>query len=429
MDESKVKIKQQLLAAAISYIVFLLVYIPTGWYASELEYVPSVVFPVERYIPFLPWMIIPYMSSGLFFILIFFMLNRKDELLIFFKRITFITVFSGICFMLFPLKFSYSKPEINSSFLQIFFHFLETEDTNFNQAPSLHIAYACLFWNVLSNKLQGSLKLIAGIWIFLMGISTLTVYQHHLIDIFTALYLVCITFFIFPDSVKRNFRIGMLYLFIGLLLASFTFLVFRKFVVISIFFLLVSISFFRVGLAYLHSRSCFLKKQDGTIGLVDKISCFPYLLSYKLIRHFFCKNATNPMTEIYPNVYIGPILEDNSAKKMNLDKKIKVIDLTAEIEECKSVRTLTAYYSCPMLDIASINKEDIMKTLSLIEKLYLDLKSDEKIYIHCLMGYSRSVFVAVMFIKKRMNISTREAIAYIKEKYPNAIYPHYISEN
>ncbi|RXM40309.1 hypothetical protein BOQ62_06250 [Chryseobacterium sp. CH21] len=63
----------------------------------------------------------------------------------------FVTVIAGICFLLFPLKFSLPKPEVNSSILGYSFQFLKAFDSPFNQAPSLHIAYAFIFWSVFRN--------------------------------------------------------------------------------------------------------------------------------------------------------------------------------------------------------------------------------------------------------------------------------------
>lgn len=204
MDESEISLRQRLIALLICSVLFLAIYNASGFYASGLEQVSSFVFPFEKYIPFLPWMIIPYMSSGLFFALVFFIVKQKEELNVLFRRMIFITVVSGICFFLFPLKFSFPKPSVDSAFLNFFFRFLNTWDTNFNQAPSLHVSYACVFWSVLSPKLNGYKKIVLDIWIFLMAVSTLTVYQHHLIDVITALVLVCITFYIFPNQVGNK---------------------------------------------------------------------------------------------------------------------------------------------------------------------------------------------------------------------------------
>jgi membrane-associated phospholipid phosphatase len=202
--KNKPTLKAKFLWLGISYIVFLIVYNLSGRYASNLTEVRSFVFQFEYHIPFLSWMIIPYMTSGLLFIVIFFLCSYREEFILLVKRINFITIVSGICFLVYPLRFSFVKPEVDSSFLHFFYQFLNVWDTNYNQAPSLHISYACVFWSVLRQELRGKWKGIAGIWLVIMGISTLTIYQHHLIDIIAALLLVCVTFIIFPGN--RNYH-------------------------------------------------------------------------------------------------------------------------------------------------------------------------------------------------------------------------------
>lgn len=424
MDEPKVTLTQRLIALLICGIVFLAVYQLAGMYASGLPYVPSFVFPFEKQMPFLPWMVIPYMTSGVFFILIFFAVRQRDELILLFGRMLFITVASGICFFLFPLRFSFPRPPVDSSFFSFFFQYLNTWDTPFNQAPSLHIAYACMFWMVLSARLTGYKKLIAGVWLLLMGISTLTIYQHHVIDVVTAFGLVCITCFIFPGHIRRNKRIAALYSLAALSLVILILFIYRDCLILVFFLIWLVVTLIRVGKAYTDTDARFLKREDGTISLFNKIICFAYIAVYKLIRYTFYRNKIPAITEIYPNVFIGPMPGNKDIPVAA--GNIKVIDLTAELEESKTIRTCTDYYSCPMLDIASVRNEDTERIVELIAKLYVALEPEEKIYIHCLMGYSRSVFIATLFVRQQLHISSSDAIAYIQKKYPKAIYPYYI---
>lgn len=188
--ERKATLPEKVVSVCISYILFLALYGFSGWYASSLSEVGSFVFDFECHIPFLPWMIIPYMSSGAFFIGVFFLCSSHKQLLLFTLRTNLLTILSCLLFVLFPLRFSFAKPAVDSPFLAFFFQFLNTWDTPYNQAPSLHIGYACLFWTVIRQELKGGWKVAAGVWLLLMAVSTLTVYQHHLIDIITALLLV-----------------------------------------------------------------------------------------------------------------------------------------------------------------------------------------------------------------------------------------------
>jgi len=200
MDEKRLKgVGRKLLVAIYCLLLFQFTYPLTAAYASTLAAVTSVVFDFEQHIPFIPWMILPYMSSGLFFCIIPFYCQQEGQLLRYAKRFTFITLFAALCFLLFPLRFSFERPIVENQLLAIFFSFLKQYDSPFNQAPSLHVAYACLFWSVLRGQFSGWKKRALGVWLLLLGVGTLTVYQHHVIDVLTALILVQVSFMLFPN--------------------------------------------------------------------------------------------------------------------------------------------------------------------------------------------------------------------------------------
>lgn len=122
-------LKQRMIALCGFYIVFGVVYGLTGWYASGLPDVSSFRFDFEDRIPFLPWMILPYMSSGLFFVYVFFLYDRKDELFVLIKQLLFVTIAAGICFVLFPLQYSYDKPWVGNSIYSFLFSGLSQKNT------------------------------------------------------------------------------------------------------------------------------------------------------------------------------------------------------------------------------------------------------------------------------------------------------------
>ncbi|WP_170234707.1 phosphatase PAP2 family protein [Chryseobacterium hagamense] len=196
MTEKQLKIWQQIFALTVCTIAFMTIYNLCTWYASSLDDVPSFTFGFEKSIPFVPLSIIPYMAGGLFFCMVFFSCKDKYQLKILTWRILFVTVIAGIFFIAVPLKFSFAKPEVSHRILELPFSFLKTFDSPFNQSPSLHIAFAFLFWSVF--KELSKWRTFLMIWLILLGISTLTTYQHHLIDILNGSILAHLSFIIIP---------------------------------------------------------------------------------------------------------------------------------------------------------------------------------------------------------------------------------------
>lgn len=196
MTDSRKKVKQQAFALTICTVVFLLVYNLAMHHAVSLAAVPSITFDFEKSIPFIPLSIIPYMASGFFFCLVFFSCQSVHQLKILTYRMLFVTVIAGACFVLFPLKFAYEKPDVSGSILSWLFVLLKTVDSPFNQSPSLHIAFAYVFWSVFKDLSKW--KTFLMITMILIGISTLTTYQHHLLDIATGSVLAHLSFIIIP---------------------------------------------------------------------------------------------------------------------------------------------------------------------------------------------------------------------------------------
>lgn len=429
MDESKVNFKQQLLAFLICAITFSLVYNLNALYAASLSDVRSCVFDFEEKIPFIALTVLPYMTSGLFFLLVFFVTKRKEDLIVLTKRILFITIISGICFLFFPLRFTFDRPIVESSFLNIFFDYLNTYDNRFNQAPSLHVSYACIFWSVFKSKTNGFFKILLGFWIFMIGLSTLTIYQHHIIDVTTALMLVCITFFIFPQPIRRNCRIGMIYFFVALELVMILMFFYHLSIILNVVVLWIIVTLAIVGYAYFTSNPYFLKKKRGKVNPLMHLLCFPYVEVNKLMRRYFRKKGIPVFTEIYPQVYVGARLDKESMMKMKkIASKVILIDLMAEVSEYREARQEFDYYSYPLLDIASAKDVEIEEIVRFITKKYIDLSLDTIIYIHCILGYSRSVYIGSLFLKQQLNLSIEDASRSVIEKMPYAIYPYYMNK-
>lgn len=223
MNEKQLKIRQQAFALTLCTIVFMAVYNFAAWYASSLDHVPSFTFDFEKSIPFVPLSIIPYMAGGLFFCTVFFSCKNKNQLKILTWRMLFVSITAGILFIAVPLRFSFAKPEVSSVILGLPFSFLKTFDSPFNQSPSLHIAFAFIFWSVFKDLSKWRRSFLM-VWLILLGISTLTTYQHHLIDILTGAILAHISFIIIPycknDPEYRNSRMANYYFLSGWIFLS-----------------------------------------------------------------------------------------------------------------------------------------------------------------------------------------------------------------
>ncbi len=417
MDEKRLnKVGGQLFVAIYCLLLFQFTYPFTAAYASGLAAVPSFVFDFEQHIPFIPWMILPYMSSGLFFCIVPFYCGEKKELLCYAKRFTFVTLIAALCFLLVPLRFSFDRSQVENPLFAIFFSFLTEHDSPFNQAPSLHVAYACLFWSVLRRRFNGWKKIILGIWILMMGLGTLTVYQHHVIDLLTACILVQFSFILFPNAIEQSAQrvsIANSYYLVGWIFTLLALLC-EAYVLPLIVFAWIAFVCFAVGYSYLRNNTGFLKGHQGRIPLIKKVFYAPYQFAYWLMWRFFRKRNNPPLMELLPRCYVGPRLSDSELVSLGLGRDLVVFDLAAELQEVKLLGAMGKYYSFPLLDVAEVDVEDVHVIIDAMLSAYRNLDEHENMVIHCTMGYSRSMIFAILMTREFLSLDLNNAIDHVK---------------
>jgi protein-tyrosine phosphatase len=160
-----------------------------GWanhHSASLGDVPSLVFDWERHIPLWPWTILPYWSIDLFYGLSLLLAGTRLELHRQALRLLTAQLICVTCFALWPLRFSTSRGAVDGWAGQLF-DALMGFDLPYNQAPSLHIVLLLILWDFYRQRLSGIGLQILHAWSLLIGVSVLTTYQHHFIDIPTGL--------------------------------------------------------------------------------------------------------------------------------------------------------------------------------------------------------------------------------------------------
>ncbi|AZA77987.1 hypothetical protein EG347_10885 [Chryseobacterium sp. G0186] len=428
MDEKRLKTLQKFYALILCSVVFMIVYNGTAWYISTLEKVPSFVFDFEEYIPFIPWTIIPYMTSGLLFCMVFFLCSNREQLKVLTQRMLFITIVAGICFILFPLQFSLPKPETDQFIFGYSFQFLKTFDYPFNQAPSLHIAYAFVFWSVLRTLGKG--RLFFMFWLLLLGISTLTTYQHHFIDILTGSLLAHISFIIFPYRKKdfryRNFHVANHYFLFGWILILIALLLNQFSGYVGLVLLWPALMAFCIGYHYQKDNIYFLKDKNGNISWEKKLFYFPYLLMYQVFWKFLRKNK-NPV-ELTPHLYISSKPDRETLKYFKANKATFIYDLSPEIEEVSFLKEQSNYHFRPILDIGKFDIERTQSLIAEISRTYRHLPKDGKILIHCTMGFTRSSVIGILVIKNILSLPLEEAITIMKISNKDMIIHSYLQD-
>lgn len=364
---------------------FALCYQIANLLAHQQQTTRDIAFAFEKQIPFLPWMIIPYLCSGVFFVWSFVQVKTGDQLRLLSQRLLLATVCASFFFMLYPLRFSLPRPEMDSPLCAWLFQTLALFDKPYNQLPSLHIAYCVIFWRALVGTLPHSYQrwLLAGS-LLLVALSTLFTYQHHLLDVVAGLLLGIATLLALRPGPLQP-RVSFYYA----IAASIVFLI-GVVAAHSWLALYISISLLLVSWAYMRNNRFFLNKKNGRHSLLTWLLYAPYLGGYWLtwLAVQYRERRSPSLVKVSDQLWVGRRLTRAQARLLPAD--ISLIDLSPELCETKNV-PMHSYQHFPLLDLRAPETEAVKEIVAALQR---EIARGKIIYLHCAMGYSRSILLA-----------------------------------
>lgn len=358
----------QLVALVVVAAIFYASYGATNALASALANVPEIYFAWERAVPFWAWSIVPYWSLNLLYALGFFLCRDSRELARYVTQLLVAQIIATLFFIVFPLQMSWEKPAVSglSGFL---FSSLATFDLPFNQAPSLHIILCVVVGAFYLRKARAIwLKAALVAWFALIGLSVLTTYQHHFIDIPTGLAAGCFVLLVRPmDGEPLRFamaaeaaRYKWAALYLGLaFLTLFSAIVGAKIWGAWMLWLSwASLSFALVACGYAFlGAGVFAKNEQGRHAAAAKALLFPYLCIARLNAIFWLRGR-RLSDEILPGLYLGSVKQ---AGKFDA-----VLDLAAEFERPDGAQI---YASLPMLDMITPDADELRRSADELERI------------------------------------------------------------
>jgi protein-tyrosine phosphatase/membrane-associated phospholipid phosphatase len=405
------------LAAAIGLsVLFLVVYSGTNWITSLRSDVGTWYFEWERWIPFVPWMVIPYMSIDLFFVVAPFLCRGRIELKILAARITLAILAAGTCFLLFPLRLVTEPPPVDG-LCGFIFDWFRGMDKPYNLCPSLHIALRTILADTYARNLRGVLRFGSHVWFSLIGFSTLLTYQHHIVDVAGGFLLACLCFYLISWSPWRwpltpNLRVGIYY---WLALAAVVALAIVTWPVGALG-LWPAVGLALVAAAYWGIGPGIYRKHEGQIPLSSRLVLAPILLGQYLSLLYY-RRQCRAWDVVAPGVWIGRQLNDDESRAAREQGVTAVLDLTAEFSETAEFRSAT-YENLPILDLTAPTIEQLNRAVNFISE-----NADRgAVYVHCKIGYSRSAaIVGAWLIAARVCGTADEAMARLRSVRPSIV--------
>ena len=358
----------QLAALIVVAAIFYASYGATNALASARANVPEIYFAWERTVPFWAWSIVPYWSLNLLYALGFFLCRDSRELARYVTQLLAAQMIATLFFIAFPLQMSWEKPAV-SGFSGFLFSSLAAFDLPFNQAPSLHIILCVVVGAFYLRKARSVwLKAALAAWFALIGLSVLTTYQHHFIDIPTGLAAGCFVLLVRPMDgeplrfamAKEAARYKWAALYLGLAFSTLfaAILGAKIWSAWALWLSWASLSFALVacGYAFLGAR-VFAKNEQGRHAFAAKALFFPYLCVARLNALFWLRGR-RISDEILPGLYLGSVKE---AGKFDA-----VLDCAAEFERPGGAQI---YASVPMLDMITPSVDELKCGADELERL------------------------------------------------------------
>jgi membrane-associated phospholipid phosphatase len=383
-----------------------------NWAAAQHAEVASIRFGWEQDIPFLPWTIIPYWSIDLFYALAFFLCADAAELERHVRRILTAQLVAVVCFLAFPLQLAVAKPATEGHF-GVLLTALGSFDRPYNQAPSLHIALLVILWALYARHVPKRFHLALHGWSVLIGISVLTTWQHHFIDVPTGAALGLLCLWLWPEQGALRFRvtrhrkrqrIATLYA-LGAAFLGFAALrlggwhLWLPWPALSL--MLVALNYLALGAAG------FQKRADGTVPLAARLLLLPYLAGARLNAWLWA--GSDRFSEVGDGVWIGRLPnrlpEDTPAFPT-------IIDLCAELPAAPHAGR---HVTLPALDLIPLSAGEMRHAAEAIEAA----RANGPVLVACALGYGRSAAaVATWLVTTGRAASPEAAIARLRAIRP-----------
>jgi membrane-associated phospholipid phosphatase len=380
-------------SAALS-LLFMAVYGTANAAAAGQPDLGALFFQWERRIPFWSWMIVPYMSIDLFFAAAPFLCRTPRERRVLAGRITLAILTAGAFFFLLPMRYAFPRP-VPLDWTAGIYRFLHGFDAPHNLFPSLHIALRTILADFFGRRSSGLWRWASHVWFSLIGFSTLFTHQHHVPDILAGFVLAAVCFYAVPTkeplrSVVPNRRVGSLY-GTG---AAMTWAVAVLLPPWGLWFLWPAAALSLMTAAYFGLGAAVFRKTDGGLPLSTRLILGPVLLG-QWVSWFFYKRQTRPWDEVVPGLIVGRWLTEREAGQAVEGGVTAVLDLTGEFSEPRAFRQLS-YCNVPVLDLTAPTSSQMETAMNFLEK---EIKRG-RVYVHCKIGYSRSVAVVGGFLLK-----------------------------
>ncbi|PLK50157.1 phosphatase PAP2/dual specificity phosphatase family protein [Uliginosibacterium sp. TH139] len=407
---------QALAWGAFLGVLFFGSYSAANHFTAQRSDVGVYVFGWEQHIPFVAWTILPYWSIDFLYGIALFAARSRDELFRLAKRLLAAQVLCITGFLIWPLHFSFSRPETHG-WAGAMFDALTGFDLPYNQAPSLHICLLVVLWRFYAD-LAGhrSIRWLLHVWFALIGVSVLTTWQHHFIDVLTGFWAGALCLLLVPDGdtpwrwrglEAQRSRLALYYGAGALTAAGLGALLFPAALAWLLYWTAAALA--GVAALYLFGEGAHFGKQGTRMPWRSWMFFTPYLLGARLNVWLWTRKLPAG-AEVIDGVFLGRQPDAATLIHYNIDQ---VIDLAAELPLPVPG---SAAYSLPLLDLLPPNGKQLASAADAIEHAR---HQGQRVWVCCALGFSRSAASVAAWLVRHRAHTPEEAVMAIRRARPH----------
>jgi len=142
---------------------------------------PAWIYYFDEFIPFVSWMIIPYYSYYIMFIIPPFAIKNNKRLRLLTSLLIKVSMFCYFIFLVWPISSDIILKQVGEGSLSFLHSFITFDFLYQNAFPSMHVAVSVLIGHVLSDEYPEK-RSIFYLWTFGIFLGTFLTKQHYLLD-------------------------------------------------------------------------------------------------------------------------------------------------------------------------------------------------------------------------------------------------------
>ncbi|MFT3735222.1 MAG: phosphatase PAP2/dual specificity phosphatase family protein [Rhodocyclaceae bacterium] len=398
-------------------VLFFSSYNTVNSFTAQRSDVGAYVLDWERHIPFLAWTIVPYWSIDFLYGIALFASRSKAELFRLGKRLLAAQVICISGFLLWPLRFSFERPHSDGLFGALF-DALAGFDLPYNQAPSLHICLLVVLWRHYSDLAgHNTWRWLSHVWFALIGVSVLTTWQHHSIDLLTGLWAGALCLLLVPDELAswrwragqaQRRRLGLRYLLGAVLAAAAGAALFPAVTAWLFYWLAAALAL--VSAIYLAGEPAHFGKQGARMPWRSWMALGPYLLAARLNAWLWTRKLAVG-NAVDDGVFLG---RQPDATQLQEHGVRTLIDLCAELP---ARATAPAYESHPQLDLLPPDAAVLARTAQAIDTA----RQLGPVWVCCALGMSRSAAAVVAWLIRHRQHTLAQALERVRAARPQVV--------